>query len=393
MLFWLRNNRFVPRILVVKLIFALGVFTLYPLEVEAGRVRVRGYYRKDGTYVRPHYRTTPDGNPYNNYSFPGNYNPNTGKNTQGNPDTYLNRYYNESSSSYITPSIDFDNWLKDLGSGAQTRTDVNVQNYFRKDGTYVRPHYRTIPDGNPYNNYSFPGNYNPNTGKNTPRNTQNYQSKYSQNSTALKTYRSTRSRSTGHSTIKTITSKAGPKLRDVKRTVVTIGGKGQQTLRNVANGTFRYFQSFPLETENQLRRFGLVNLRWAPEFRYLTLKRSFHSELAFWVSPQDNTASYRFGFGIRSRNVAIDLQYARDLTDSLRAGVGFMNSKFGAGLELHLVSDQLILSVEGVKLTSGYPELNAEISVRFFQNASLVIGSEDWFGERHWTTGVRFLFL
>jgi hypothetical protein len=59
---------------------------------EAGWVR--GYYRSDGTYVRPHYRTNPDGNPYNNYSFPGNYNPNTGKITPGNPDIYLNRHYN-----------------------------------------------------------------------------------------------------------------------------------------------------------------------------------------------------------------------------------------------------------------------------------------------------------
>lgn len=58
---------------------------------EAGWVR--GYYRRDGTYVRPHYRTNPDGNPYNNYSFPGNYNPNTGRITPGNPDTYLKRYY------------------------------------------------------------------------------------------------------------------------------------------------------------------------------------------------------------------------------------------------------------------------------------------------------------
>jgi hypothetical protein len=59
-------------------------------------VSVRGYYRKDGTYVRPHYRTSPDGNPYNNYSFPGNYNPNTGEITTGDPAKYLERYYNKS---------------------------------------------------------------------------------------------------------------------------------------------------------------------------------------------------------------------------------------------------------------------------------------------------------
>ena len=57
---------------------------------------VRGYYKQNGTYVQPHYRANPDGNPYNNYSFPGNYNPNTGRITAGNPDTYLNRYYNPS---------------------------------------------------------------------------------------------------------------------------------------------------------------------------------------------------------------------------------------------------------------------------------------------------------
>ncbi len=42
-----------------------------PVPSAAKRVYVRGYYRKDGTYVRPHYRTTPDGNPYNNYSTRG----------------------------------------------------------------------------------------------------------------------------------------------------------------------------------------------------------------------------------------------------------------------------------------------------------------------------------
>jgi|YelNatPaOPRAMG01_1025707.scaffolds.fasta_scaffold51272_4 hypothetical protein len=68
---------------------------------SGGLVWVRGYFRKDGTYVRPHFRTAPDGIPYNNFSFPGNYNPNTGKITPGNPSTYLERYYNRKSSTYI----------------------------------------------------------------------------------------------------------------------------------------------------------------------------------------------------------------------------------------------------------------------------------------------------
>ena len=128
------------KVFVIALILSVSSI----IEVDAsGKVRVNGYYRKDGTYVRPHYRTKPDGNPYNNYSYPGNYNPNTRKITTGNSQTYLDRYYNRSKAHQTTP--------------------VWVSGYFRKDGTYVRPHYRTKPDGNPYNNYSYPRNYNPNT--------------------------------------------------------------------------------------------------------------------------------------------------------------------------------------------------------------------------------------
>lgn len=45
---------------------------------EAGGVRVRGYTRKDGTYVAPHYRSSPNATKTDNYSARGNYNPYTG---------------------------------------------------------------------------------------------------------------------------------------------------------------------------------------------------------------------------------------------------------------------------------------------------------------------------
>ena len=61
---------------------------------------VRGYFRRDGTYVPGYYRSSPDSNPYNNYSFPGNVNPYTGKRAPGNPDTYIDRYYNPYSNPY-----------------------------------------------------------------------------------------------------------------------------------------------------------------------------------------------------------------------------------------------------------------------------------------------------
>lgn len=72
--------------------------------ISEAAVRVKGYYRKDGTYVRPHYRSNPDGNPYNNWSFPGNTNPYTGITAPGDPDTYLKNYYKGSSSTFTNPN-------------------------------------------------------------------------------------------------------------------------------------------------------------------------------------------------------------------------------------------------------------------------------------------------
>ena len=42
-------------------------------------VSVRGYYRSNGTYVQPHYRSNPDGHSYNNWSTYPNVNPYTGR--------------------------------------------------------------------------------------------------------------------------------------------------------------------------------------------------------------------------------------------------------------------------------------------------------------------------
>lgn len=54
------------------------------------QVHVKGYYKSNGTYVQPHERTRPNSTITDNYSYPGNYNPNTGKITGGNVGTYQN---------------------------------------------------------------------------------------------------------------------------------------------------------------------------------------------------------------------------------------------------------------------------------------------------------------
>ena len=51
------------------------------------QTHVNGYYRQNGTYVQPHYRSNADSNPWNNYSTQGNTNPYTGTTGTVNPCT------------------------------------------------------------------------------------------------------------------------------------------------------------------------------------------------------------------------------------------------------------------------------------------------------------------
>lgn len=94
-----------------------------PVLVFAGgrSVRVKGHVTKNGTYVSPHYRSAPDKNPYNNWSYPGNVNPYTGKEATGNPDTYLLRQYNKTSQDSITPGT--------IAPGRQTPNNIELDIY------------------------------------------------------------------------------------------------------------------------------------------------------------------------------------------------------------------------------------------------------------------------
>lgn len=51
----------------------------------AAGTQVDGYVRKDGTYVPPHYRSTPDSSRSNNWGSQGNVNPYTGQSGTVNP--------------------------------------------------------------------------------------------------------------------------------------------------------------------------------------------------------------------------------------------------------------------------------------------------------------------
>ena len=66
-----------PRLIALLLLAACLIGSAVP--VLAGETFVDGYHRRDGTYVAPHYRTTPDSSYNNNWSTAPNVNPHTGQ--------------------------------------------------------------------------------------------------------------------------------------------------------------------------------------------------------------------------------------------------------------------------------------------------------------------------
>ncbi|MBW7943354.1 MAG: hypothetical protein H3C64_13450 [Candidatus Kuenenia stuttgartiensis] len=56
-----------------------------------------------------------------------------------------------------------------------SKADDYVHGYYRNNGTYVKPHYRSNPDRNFYNNWSTYPNINPYSGTRGTRRTTNYQ--------------------------------------------------------------------------------------------------------------------------------------------------------------------------------------------------------------------------
>ena len=59
--------------------FVLGNSLIFPNMEVFANVYVKGYYRSNGTYVDPHYRTSPNSTISDNYSTWGNSNPYTGQ--------------------------------------------------------------------------------------------------------------------------------------------------------------------------------------------------------------------------------------------------------------------------------------------------------------------------
>jgi len=61
-----------------KIFCFFAMCVLFCFSISEADVFVNGYYRSNGTYVQPYYRSSPDGTTLNNWSTQGNINPYTG---------------------------------------------------------------------------------------------------------------------------------------------------------------------------------------------------------------------------------------------------------------------------------------------------------------------------
>ncbi|MCM3132546.1 hypothetical protein M3629_07095 [Paenibacillus polysaccharolyticus] len=130
-------KKIIPILLVLVL---LSPALLYCSDHVDAKKYVKGYYRKDGTYVSGYWRGS--GSSSSSYS----YSTSPGRNTEPVTGTSFNQML-------VVNLYKGTTYEKSIS----TSNLVFVQGYYRKDGTYVRPHYRTTPNDFLTDNFSYLG--------------------------------------------------------------------------------------------------------------------------------------------------------------------------------------------------------------------------------------------
>lgn len=140
----LNNRRTIGLICLIVLILILSGLELYS-QTNPRHVRVSGYYRKDGTYVQPYFRTAPNHTNRDNFSTKGNVNPYTGKPGWIEPDSKYNTFH-------------YNTYTYKPSEREQSKTSIPIK---YKDRTYVQDEhgnyscYLTKKDERTYNIYDM----------------------------------------------------------------------------------------------------------------------------------------------------------------------------------------------------------------------------------------------
>lgn len=121
------------------LLISIVNLPVLPYKAEAKCTYVSGYTKKDGTRVSGYYRGCGSSN------------------STSSSDSFTTTYYSDNNNYYGSSRIV--NLYKGKNFVGKTDSDklVYVKSYYRKDGTFVRPHYRTYPNSYLNDNFSYLG--------------------------------------------------------------------------------------------------------------------------------------------------------------------------------------------------------------------------------------------
>jgi uncharacterized protein YgiM (DUF1202 family) len=125
-------KRFITLILVF-LISVIGVFG----QTNSNHVKVKGYYRKDGTYVQPHYRTAPNSTNRDNFSTKGNVNPYTGEAGYVTPDSKSYSYPSERNSTTNSSSNNYNSYNYNNSNSSSSSNNSYSYSLYNDKPTYT----------------------------------------------------------------------------------------------------------------------------------------------------------------------------------------------------------------------------------------------------------------
>ena len=137
---------------VLFLFLLLSTLTSVFAQTNPSHVKVSGYYRKDGTYVQPYFRTAPNSTNRDNFSTKGNTNPYTGKPGWIEPDSKYNTLY------YSTYTYPTDKTKNNYTTSTTSTTTLPIQ---YKNRTYIEDEYGgyscylTVKDERTFNIYDM----------------------------------------------------------------------------------------------------------------------------------------------------------------------------------------------------------------------------------------------
>ena len=124
--------------------FLFLIAFLFTTALSFAQVSVSGYYRSNGTYVKPHQRTAPNYTRNDNYSTVGNVNPYTGTYGTKPRDTYY------TTPSYSAPSYNSTINYSNTSYSSPSPVDFSTSSY--SNTTYAAPSSTIIID---YSNTSY----------------------------------------------------------------------------------------------------------------------------------------------------------------------------------------------------------------------------------------------